>query len=195
MNQQLGKNNILKQGLVDIWIDEVVPCLRDTTTNELVDTEVFGIPNKKILRAYSKKSGWHIDWAKVPDDADVFGLSVKGEKEIQGLISLKNVKQSSATYIHWACVAPSNNKHDFGVQKYTGVGGHLFAIAVDMSVKWGYDGFVYGYAANPELLQHYEKCFGAKHLGILHPYHFYIGEKEGRKILEVYKYGWRIPVA
>jgi len=64
-------------------------------------------------------------------------------------------KESKTVQLHWACTAPRNNKKMFGHQKYTGVGGHLFAIAVDMSCKWGYDGYVYGYALNKELLKHY----------------------------------------
>ena len=39
----------------------------------------------------------------------------------------------------------NNNKHDFGTQKYEGVGGHLVAIAVEKSLDmkaWGYEGVV-----------------------------------------------------
>ena len=46
--------------------------------------------------------------------------------------------------------APHNNKHEFGSQKYVGVGGHLFAIAADKSIEWGYEGAIHGFAANEE---------------------------------------------
>ncbi len=54
--------------------------------------------------------------------------------------------------------APHNNKHECGNQKYIGVGGHLFAIAADKSIEWGYEWAVHGFAANEELLgvYHYE---------------------------------------
>mgnify|MGYP006990162738 CR=1 FL=1 len=32
-------------------------------------------------------------------------------------------------------------------QKYVGVGGHLFAIAADKSIEWGYEGAIHGFAA------------------------------------------------
>ena len=56
------------------------------------------------------------------------------------LVGVKNDKNSYAAYLHWACTAPHNNKHEFGSQKFVGVGGHLFAIAADKSIEWGYEG-------------------------------------------------------
>ena len=97
---------ILEKGCIDIWIDEIVPCLKDTN-------------------------------------------------EIQGLVGVRNDINSHAAYLHWACSSPENNKHDFGKQKYTGVGGHLFAIAADKSIQWGYEGALHGFALNKELLEVY----------------------------------------
>ena len=34
------------QGCLDIWIDEVVPCLKDTETGELKETVVFRIESR-----------------------------------------------------------------------------------------------------------------------------------------------------
>ncbi len=58
----------------------------------------------------------------------------------EGLVGVRNDKDSHAAYLHWACTAPHNNKYEFGSQKYVGVGGHLFAIAADKSMKWGHEG-------------------------------------------------------
>ncbi len=33
----------LEQGCIDIWIDDIVPCLQDTETGELKETVVFRI--------------------------------------------------------------------------------------------------------------------------------------------------------
>ena len=43
-------------------------------------------------------------------------------------------------FIAWACTAPQNNKKKppLGEQKYIGAGGHLLAIAAEMSEKLGY---------------------------------------------------------
>mgnify|MGYP006959356151 FL=1 len=105
-------------------------------------------------------------------------------------MGVRNDWKSRAAYLHWACVAPHNNKKEFGVQKYIGVGGHLFAIAADKSIQWGYEGAMHGFAANEELLNHYIEIFGAEYLGMLHQYQFFINEEQAKKLLEVYHYEW-----
>lgn len=70
------------------------------------------------------------------------------------------------------------------------VGGHLFAIAADKSIEWGYEGTIHGFAANGELLKHYIDVFHAEYLGMLHQYQFFIDEKQARELLEVYHYEW-----
>ena len=89
-----------------------------------------------------------------------------------------------------ACTAPQNNKHEYGTQRFVGVGGHLFAIAADKSIEWGYSGAVHGFAANEELLNHYMEVFHAEYLGMLHQYQFFIDEEQAKKLLEVYHYEW-----
>ena len=181
---------LIGQGCLDIWIDGIVPCLRDTATGELKDTVVFRIESRSYLKRFQKKDGWHINWNQIPKDVEVYALALHDTNEIQGLIGVKNDKDAQAVYIHWACTAPHNNKHEFGTQKYEGVGGHLFAIAVDKSIQWGYEGAVFGFAANKELVEHYVKAFGAFHLGILHEYQIVIEGEAARNLLEVYRYEW-----
>ena len=183
-------NELVRQGCLDIWIDDVVPCLRDTVTGELKDTVAFKIESRSYLKNFKKKDGWHINWSQIPSDVEVYALALQENNEIQGLIGLKNDKDAQAVYMHWACVAPHNNRHDFGKQKYVGVGGHLFAIAVDKSFQWGYDGVVYGFAANSKLEEHYVSTFNAEHIGVLHEYQFIIDEDNAKKLLEVYHYEW-----
>ena len=36
-------DKLIEQGCLDIWIDSLVPCLRDTYTGEMKDTVVFRI--------------------------------------------------------------------------------------------------------------------------------------------------------
>jgi hypothetical protein len=179
-----------EQGCIDIWIDEIVPCLRDTSTGEVKETVVFKIESRKYLKDFQKSNGWHIDWNKIPNDVEVYALALKDTNEIQGLVGIRNDVNSNAAYIHWACTAPHNNKHDTGNQKYIGVGGHLFAIAADKSIQWGYEGALHGFAANQELLEHYINVFHAEYLGMLHQYQFFIDEDNARKLLEVYHYEW-----
>lgn len=178
------------QGCLDIWIDDIVPCLIDTETRGKKNTVVFKVESRTYLKKFKKKEGWHINWEKVPEDVEVYALALAENNEIQGLVGIKNDVESQAAYIHWACTAPHNNKHDFGFQKYEGVGGHLFAIAIDKSVQWGYGGAIHGYAANKELMYHYIKMFNAIYLGMRHEYQIMIDGASARKIMEVYTYEW-----
>ena len=177
-------------GCLDIWIDDIVPCLKDTKTGELKETVVFKIESRSYLKQFNVSNGWHINWNEIPADVEVYALALKDNNEIQGLVGIKNDINSHAAYLHWACTAPQNNKHDFGKQKYMGVGGHLFAIAADKSIQWGYEGAMHGFAANQELLEHYLKMFNAEFLGMLHQYQFFIDEENAKKLLEVYNYEW-----
>lgn len=89
-----------------------------------------------------------------------------------------------ALYITWMCTSPDNNKLLNDNIKYLGVGGHLFAIAAKKSVDNGFDGYLYGFAANQELLKHYITVFNAESIGILHPYQFAIDETNALEIME-----------
>ena len=120
----------------------------------------------------------------------MYALALHDNNEIQGLVGVKKDVNAEAAYIHWACTAPQNNRYEFGSQKYEGVGGHLFAIAVDKSIQWGYNGVLHGFARNRELVNHYVQTFGAVYLGRLHEYQIAVFEQEARKLLEVYTYEW-----
>ena len=183
-------DELMNQGCLDLWIDEIVPCLKDTKTGELKETVVFKIESRSYLKKFREKDGWHINWNEIPRDVEVYALALHDSHEIQGLVGIRNDKDAQAGYIHWACTAPHNNKHEFGEQKYEGVGGHLFAIAIEKSIEWGYRGVVHGFAANADLVRHYIKAFGAEHIGMLHPFQIMIGEEEARKIQEVYSFEW-----
>ena len=184
------RQRILKQGCINIWIDEIVPCLKDTVTGEMKETVVFKIESRSYLKQFTEQNGWQINWIELPADVEVYELALKDTKEIQGLVAVKNDVNSRAAFLHWACTAPHNNKHDFGKQKYSGVGGHLFAIAADKSIQWGYEGAMHGFALNKDLLEHYMETFNAEFLGMLHDYQFFINENDAKKLLEVYNYEW-----
>ena len=107
------------------------------------------------------------------------------------LLLFKDMREEKPSYkVLKKMFTPKNNKHDFGKQKYSGVGGYLFAIAADKSVQWGYEGAMHGFALNRELLEHYMETFHAEFLGMLHDYQFFINENNAKKLLEVYNYEW-----
>lgn len=181
-----GLDKIGGSGIIDINVDEFVPCLKDAKTGEILETEIARM-NTNDLSKFNEKTGWGVNWSKRPKNEKVYGVFLKGDSEPQGLISLRNDK--GGTYIGFASTAPHNNKQIVGDnQKYLGVGGHLFALAVEDSVKNGGYGTIYGYAANKQVLDHYIQKFGAIHIPIAHEYQFIIEGEASQKLLDIYNY-------
>ncbi|MCI9335903.1 MAG: hypothetical protein HFI98_14490 [Lachnospiraceae bacterium] len=178
--------------MINVWIDEMTPCLKDNLTGELISTEVLRVRRKSFLQKFNKKNGWYINWADLLKDSmvEVYALVVAGTVDIQGLVALQKSDDMQAVYVAWMCTAPQNNKLLVSEPKYSGVGGHLFAIAANKSVEYNYNGAITGNAANAELLEHYCKTFHADFLGMLHPYQMMIDEENAAKIMEVYDYEW-----
>lgn len=176
--------------MVNVWIDELTPCLKDNDTGELVNTEVVRVRRKSFLSKYNKKNGWCINWSKLLDKCEVYALVIRGTLDIQGLIALEPSNDLQAVFIDWMCANPVNNKLGINFPKYSGVGGHLFAIAAKRSFECGYEGAITGYAANKKLLDHYCNVFNAAYLGFLHPYQFMIDGTVSKAIMEVYNYEW-----
>lgn len=172
-------DNSGESGIIDIEIDELVPCLRDVKTGKLVETEVSEIQRHE-LKKYNSKNGWNIDWSSRPKNEFVYGVFLKGDDIPQGLISLRYEK--GGTYIGFAATAPRNNKRIVGDnQAYFGVGGHLFAIAVEKSIENGGYGTIYGYTANKKVLKYYQDNFGARHIPFVHEYQFLIEGEDSKK--------------
>lgn len=95
------------------------------------------------------------------------------------------MRGSNAVYVKIAESAP----HNFGTSKeYIGVGGHLFAIAVQRSYELGYGGFVYMDAKNTKLVKHYAERLGAIHIGHPHPYRMIIDEMAAYKLIRTYNF-------
>ncbi len=177
-------------GYISVIIDELTTCLKDNMTGELVDTEVIRVRRSSFLQKYNKRNGWYVNWAKLVSASEIYALVIKGTVDIQGLVSIQNNDDARATYIQWMCTAPQNNKELTPEPRYTGVGGHLFAIAAKCSFDAGYRGDIFGFAANEKLLQHYVGKLGATEIRMLHKYHFGIFEEESRELMEVYRYDW-----
>lgn len=142
------------------------------------------------MQKYNKKNGWYVNWASLLQDSEVYALVIKGTVDIQGLVSIQHQTESKSTYIQWMCTAPQNNKELTDNPKYSGVDGHLFAIAGEKSIQAGFEGDVFGFATNIELYNHYVQKLDATEIGILHPFHFGIFAQEMKKIMEVYTYEW-----
>lgn len=174
--------------MITVWIDELTNCLKDASNGEIVQTEVIQIKRASFLRKYNKKTGWFTNWEELLSKHEIYALVIQGTVDIQGLVALAKDTDMQAVYVAWMCASPENQY--VKEKRYLGVGGHLFAIAAQKSVEYGFEGYLYGFAANKELLEHYSKVFHAEHIGILHPYHFVVDEVHAKSIMEVYDYEW-----
>lgn len=168
------------EGILDITIDEFTPCLEDAQTGKILETS-YSLVSKSELR---QLKNWKFDW--LADDlknADIYKLQIKGDSKIQGLVALTKFERDKAIYVNIAESAP----HNLGKNKqYKGVGGHLFAIAAQISKNLGYGGFVFMDAKNVELVKHYRETLGAQFLGIPHQYRMFIDEAAAEKLLKIY---------
>lgn len=176
--------------MIHVLIDEFTPCLKNVQTGELIQTEVIRIRRKSFLKKYNKKNGWYTNWENLADENEIYALVVEGSVDIQGLVAIARNDDMRALYISWMCASPDNNKQITDHVKYSGVGGHLFAIAAQKSFQFGFDGYMYGFAADQELLEHYVRTFHGEIIAILHPYQFAIGEQAAKEIMEAYDYEW-----
>lgn len=83
------------------------------------------------------------------------------------------------------------NKLKTSTPKYSGVGGHLLAIASELSFTRGFDGYIWGEAINKDIFKYYLDKFSATAVSTYNnPYQFMIIGKHTQKLMEVYNYEW-----
>ncbi|MBQ2229536.1 MAG: hypothetical protein II652_06985 [Bacteroidales bacterium] len=180
---------VIAYGTISVWIDDITPCLKDNLTGEFIDTEVIRIRRKSFLSKFTKANGWYVDWASLAgSETKIFALVVKGSVDIQGLVAVRIEEDNKAVYVQWMCTAPWNNPELTETPKYSGVGGHLFAIAGQESVKAGFEGDIYGFATNEKVLNHYIDKLSAVYIGILHPFQFVVYSDAMSNIISTYTY-------
>jgi hypothetical protein len=124
--------------LLDFEIDKLTNSLEDTTTGEILFTEI--LPLEKVdFKDISKKTGWKFNWKMefIESEKQVFKLVLQKEPEIiQGLICFE--KKSDYIFMHLIETAP----HNFGKnKKYFGVMGNLVAFCCKVSYQNGFDGY------------------------------------------------------
>jgi len=168
---------------IDVRIDKLTPCLEEVTTGKIFKTS-FSIAKREDLTGLQEK-GWSFDWAdREIKDSLVYKLTLENDSTIQGLVSVQIDKKQYAIYIPIVESAP----HNMGKAKvYNGVGGHLFAIAIKLSLELGFGGFIYMNAKNPDLVNHYIETLGAKHVKTrYHEFRMVVLEEDAQKVVEKY---------
>jgi len=166
---------------IEILIDKLTPCLVEIATGKVLQT-TFSVAKPEDLKNLQMK-GWNFDWTgKDLSYSNIYKLQIKDDDEIQGLVAAEAVR--GAVYMRLAESAP----HNLGKsKKYDGVGGHLFAIAMKLSVAMGHHGYIYFEAKNEELAEHYTKNFGAQRLRArIHDYRMEIEVNEAQEVIEKY---------
>lgn len=166
---------------IDISIDKLTPCLIEVSTGNVLQT-AFSLAAEDDIAGLPEK-GWLFDWASNElSRTNIYKLMVKGDDTVQGLVAAEVIR--GAVYIHLVESAPHNIGKN---KKYEGVGGHLFAIAIKLSIVNGFDGYVFFEAKNMELVEHYTAMLGASRVPTrLHEYRMEILEGNAHKIIDEY---------
>lgn len=165
---------------MDLLIDKFTPCLEKADTGMLLPTSFAKITKTEL----ASLKGWNFNWQSNDlSDTEIFKLHILNDNDIQGLVAITDYPRDMAVYVNLAESAPFNLGKN---KRYNGVGGHLFAIAAQISLQKGYGGFVFMDAKNMELVEHYHKTLGAQLLGRPHPYRMFIDEANAERLLQIY---------
>jgi hypothetical protein len=168
---------------IDILIDKLTPCLEEVATGKILQT-TFSIATPAEIKS-TRSKGWLFDWEGKElkgINTNIYKLQLKDDDVIQGLVATEI--HTGTLLVHLMEAAPHNKSPE---KKYNGVGGHLFAIAIKLSLVNGFGGHIYFEAKNQDLVDHYSKTFGALHLRTrLHAYRMEIEGDAAQKIIDSY---------
>ena len=160
---------------IEIVLDELTDCLVETKTGRVVETEY--IKRTTPIKPIHYKN-WKFKWNTTEKNGyDIYELYVKGNNSVQGRISFRI--DGGVADVDIVETAPHNYGHG---GQYTGVGGHLFAIACKISMDAGCDGVV-AFTAKNKLIEHYKDVLGAK---VLAGQRMFIDEIAAQVLIEKY---------
>ena len=166
---------------IDIIIDKLTPCLVEISSGKILQTTFSLTKPDEIFELQSK--GWNFDWSdRELARCNIYKLQLKDDDEIQGLVATEFFR--GAVYINLAESAPHNQLPN---KLYDGVGGHLFAIAIKLSIAVDCGGYIFFDAKNTGLVKHYTVKFGANLLGArIHQYRMEIDVDAAQALIEKY---------
>jgi hypothetical protein len=166
---------------LELFVDKLTPCLINTATNKIVPT-VFSVATKYDIEGIQRK-GWAFNWNdSTLEKVNIYKLMVKGDNAIQGLVATEVFR--GAVYVNILESAPHNRGEN---KLYEGVGGHLFAIAMRLSMSLGFGGYIFFDAKNLELVKHYSETIMANKINSpVHLYRMEVQEENAEKIINKY---------
>ncbi|MGV8122040.1 MAG: hypothetical protein AB2L14_19950 [Candidatus Xenobiia bacterium LiM19] len=150
---------------INVWIDELTPCLRDGKTNEIIKTEYKAVKSLEQIKRISKEYKWEFDWVEEwnrrEKNSEFYKLTVKGSSKTQGIIHI--IPEMGFVEAKPMESAPHNREEVVGKEnrKYLGVGGHLVAIAIKRSIEEGNNGYI-GFTSVTKRVEQYKKMLLAK---------------------------------
>ncbi len=178
--------------MITFKINEVIPHLKEMKTEPIYETEVIRIKRKCILKKFNSRNGWYVNWHYLSRNTEVYALVLKGTYAIQGMIAVQYDDKARAVRVVWGCAAQHDDSWRRGKKRFSGVGGYLLAIASDLSIKHGYDGFIYGEAMDKEVYEYYCKEYDALPIPTNNnSYGFMLSNTATACLREVFAYEWR----
>lgn len=171
---------------IEIIIDEITPCLKDSINNIFVDTDYEQIEHISSSTALQmqKYERWNFNWSDPDlDDCSIYALYVKDVRQTQGLIACREYKDQNQTkgYIE-VVLAEANPKNVGNSGRYKGVGAHLFSIASRLSFDRGYGGYV-TFVSKTDLVQHY---IDELHAEVLFGSNMQLNTEASKRLVEIY---------
>jgi hypothetical protein len=119
------------------------------------DTTVERIEKSDLSKLKNFRFNWKSEFNN--PDREIYGLSIVGQLEFLGLISLE--QQEDIVFIYLI------ERKDYKKKKiYNGIGGNLFAFACKHSIESGCEGYV-AFDAKTNLIDYYEKTLHAINTG------------------------------
>lgn len=144
-------------------IDKIVPYLIRNKDGKIVKTRI-----EKINADLLNSEEWIFNWKKLNKNIEILGLYVEGDKRLQGLIAYENKKEDYAYMVHLIESSyfnyKNNPKNKEKVKEYSGIMESLFFEILKLSIKEGYEGYVY-FISKTILVDYYHKKLGAIYIG------------------------------
>lgn len=158
--------------------EKVSAVIRPATESDLVSTQnwqtnwrssfVAELPNKVALSCAETDELLGL----MSYDLDQHGLAVE-------IIYVESARHSNANLLH----------AEGGHKQYLGIARALFAYAVQVSLDAGFDGVLVFRAKTSDLLNYYQREFGARQVGVYDPFRLVIWEDAAERLIAEYRRG------
>lgn len=161
----------------------------DETATEKIPAEIIPATDED----FANTVGWQTSWTTAAISAmpNKVALRRSDDGELLGLMSYeKNEKGLAVEVIYIESAGHSNAnllKRTNGKKKYIGIAKALFAYAVEVSQRAGFDGVLYFRSKTSELRAYYIREFGAVPLGQYDPFRLIIWEDAAEDLIAEYK--------